>query len=191
MKLFSLIKIAKGWFGDTRNFIRLLKSKGVKIKRKGKFKNNSIYIGGEDFSNPIIKIPKKAKNPINLLFHEGGHALTVPKFKSFGDNQLVSLKRERMANATALQHITDPKDRKAYINILKNEAKTKNKGYGIYKENLKIDEANRLYNKTLKIRETKQPNKKIKEITKNVIEKNKMNEVSTINPTLNKKPWVR
>lgn len=201
-KLSSLFKIAilknAGWFGDARNFIRLLDSKGIKINRRGKFKTDSKFskhIYTDDSVSKTISIPRGEKRPIHMLFHEGGHGLYTDKMelnKAFlVPGPLTKLKHERIANATALQHITDPKDRKAYIKIIKNNATTKNRNYGAYKRLVKNENFDKIWDKAKDIKFTKRPNDKFNIIKKELDEKNKMHIISAIKPSLNKKPWVR
>ena len=196
MKLFALIKIA-GWFGNTRNFIRLLDSKGVKINRKGKFKNDSKLSVLQYMNNDIektISIPRHTKNPVHYLFHEGGHALQIDKIKpeklfTRNTDPLTMLKRERIANNNALQYITDKNDRKSYMKIIKNNA-NRNEAYGTYKRNVVNKNNNNIIDKAYDIKK-KKSNLKLNTIKNQLKEKNKMHIVSAINPSLNKKPWVR
>lgn len=155
MKLFTLIKIAKGWFGDTRNFIRLLDSKKINIKHTGNETGLKLRPYKDHFfvnvhipkKNNLDEIEKKIPRT-TLLFHEGSHALHLLKTKPFQKriinfNKVVKknierlpekrIKDERIANNLALNHITNKSDRKKYLKKIKtgyNDYKIETKFFG-------------------------------------------------------------
>lgn len=126
-------------FGDTRNMIRKVNKLGVKLTRDPNHDNgkySKFDMGGKSHGHinilsKVIFVPRNKKNELNVsprftFFHEAGHALSLKK--KLGDDKFLysndhlhdyhpgySLKKERKANRTALQHITDKKDRKEYI----------------------------------------------------------------------------
>jgi len=210
-KLSSLFKIAilkdARWFGDTRNLLKRLYSKGVEVTRYNGEPSEFGQILYKNKNKPIlnyVNIRRDAEKPVSTLFHEGGGHFTQFKDKAMVDHSQFNAIDRLNENIKNLKL----KGRKRKIFFRKEKRKIikdikKNEQPAI--ERLKELKAERIANNNaLQFITDKNDRKKYLDYSsKNYktytdLAKNRLNskttkqfEYSSLNPSLNKKPWVR
>jgi hypothetical protein len=130
------------WIGDAKNILKKMRSEGIFLDRNTG-RTSSYSASADSNSNKIhkeISIATRGKNPVTDLAHEFGHSRVFKKKRDTSKKNIIKynkdlnthptrsnalqLKDERQANQTALNFISEKKDRKKYIENTKDYYQT-------------------------------------------------------------------